>query len=102
MERSAVGCTPHQYLVQLPVAPRPATDRLGGPPAVVGRDRAGGRVRRPGTPAPAFSASLRADARSLAAAKREGVSGKASRLCSKQISNFPGFVQDGWLTLRAD
>src|SRR4029077_9076296 len=51
----------------VPVAPRPAADRLGGPPTVLGRDRVGGRVRRPSAPDAPFPARLRPEPRPVAA-----------------------------------
>jgi hypothetical protein len=42
----------------VPVAPRPAAESLGGPQAVLGRDRVGCRARRPSAPDAPFPATL--------------------------------------------
>jgi AraC-like DNA-binding protein len=85
--RSALGCTPHQYLVRCRLRHARQLIASEGHRRVLGRDRVGGRVLRPGAPDAPFSARLRAEPRPVAATNFVQNGPQLSRFCPRRMAN---------------
>jgi hypothetical protein len=89
--RSAVGCTPHQYLLQRRLRhARQVIASEGHRRPLAEIALAGGRVLRPGPPDAPFSSRLWAEPRPVAATNHAAVTGNASwfRANGPQLSRF--------------